>query len=295
MSESKPRVFHKYHKLNIYLYELLINNRFYLANHKELNDPYDCRCKLSNGYVEELYNTSRRNTLPLNNYLEKWRKLDLHDEMMRIYHMTREQDENDLHAKLVLSQGKPQLFSIAETLERIFESEESETKFNNEIIDYFDFNIVSFSIVNEVNDLPMWAYYSGAFEGVRIKLNFESDPTNYLLQSIEEVKYVNWTLVSNDDELKSAYFKKLVNWKEEQEWRIVIYHDKYLSFDKSIVEEITFGYRVPVTQMIGIILLCNKLGYKTNYYLLEYTANGVQKKEVDLTSIKYWEYRHLFT
>ncbi|MBK9637846.1 MAG: DUF2971 domain-containing protein [Bacteroidetes bacterium] len=288
--KTKQSIFYKYHKLNIHLYELLLHNRFYLASHKEANDPYDCRCKLTREYVELLYDNERLNSMEMHGFLQEWRASDLYNEDMSIYNWALEQDAENENATLARKSGKPKLWTIPETLDYIFDNEYSETKFNNEFMECNDFNVVSFSVVDENRDLPMWAYYAGAFDGVRIKLDFNEDATNFRLQSIRNVKYSTWTQVKNDADLKRAYFTKAKNWRNEQEWRIGLYTDKFLTFDKLIVKEITFGHRVSIPQMMGIIKMCIELGYNAKYFIREFTANGLRPREVDIKEWRYIEY-----
>jgi len=45
--EQKIRYLYKYKPINCYLYDILENNRLYLTNPTELNDPFDCRPNIS--------------------------------------------------------------------------------------------------------------------------------------------------------------------------------------------------------------------------------------------------------
>lgn len=273
-SRPQPHIFYKYHKLNIYLYELLINQQFYMASHKELNDPYDCRFKITEEFVRELLNIIT--TSPkFNELIERWRKPEYYDENRRIW------NEESLLGKASIE--KPlQLRNDDELIAYIFESEENETKFNNELIDAFEMTTVSFAVIDEYNDLPMWAYYSDSFKGVRLKFDFLLDPENKHLCSISPVKYTKWLRIRRYNDLVKATLHKMHLWRNESEYRITEFKNKYISFKPEILKEITFGYNVPNNQMNSIILICNTLGYKCEYFHLEFTANGVRKMPLSI-------------
>lgn len=192
-SRPQPHIFYKYHKLNIYLYELLINQQFYMASHKELNDPYDCRFKITEEFVRELLNIITTSS-KFNELFERWRKPKYYDENLRIWNKEfRHESPNTVDV--------PKLKTNDELIEFIFESEENETKFNNELIDAIELRTVSFSVIDEKNDLPMWAYYSDSFKGVRLKFDFLLDPENIHLRSISPVIYTKWSHIRKYNDL----------------------------------------------------------------------------------------------
>src|SRR5688572_10737848 len=52
---DKPRYIYKYHKLNVFLFELFTNKELYLATRDELNDPFDLSISLGKNSFQNFY------------------------------------------------------------------------------------------------------------------------------------------------------------------------------------------------------------------------------------------------
>jgi hypothetical protein len=54
----KPIKLYKYHKINGHLKEMLDSSQLWFSHQNELNDPYDCKYSLSDGFLKLLYGNS---------------------------------------------------------------------------------------------------------------------------------------------------------------------------------------------------------------------------------------------
>lgn len=178
---DKPKYIYKYHKLNVFLFELLTSKEFYLASREELNDPFDLSISLSkdtfkNFYLEK-YPNFKNDTLLVN----------IISDLFEHYRLNEKSEYNRLLKDVVPK-------------------------------DYWENRTTCFT--EEASNSLMWSHYTDNHNGVCIKFDITKDETlsNSLtpikyLKKIPEIK-------QNTDFKKFLYLKEK-SWSSEREWRIV--------------------------------------------------------------------------
>ncbi len=234
MAKSFPLLY-KYHKNNKYLYDLLIENSFYMASSKELNDIFDCGFKVSNGFVFSEIHQSKKVELLVNNLYVKFKVAA--NNFIRA--------DNSENQKLVIT-------SIKELKEM-------------GVIEVPNFRVCCFS-EDFIND-QLWAYYSNSFSGVCLEFDFRK---NTLMKSkFRKVRYTNDIVnINSKSDFEEVPFHKNLAYKEEKEWRIFYPNDKYdmEKFNLLELKKIYFGSRMDYKDIHRIITLTQRLGYNIEYF-----------------------------
>lgn len=184
---DKPRYIYKYHKLNVYFFELLTSKELYLASREELNDPFDLsisinKVKYRKFYLEK-YPYFENNTSALDNTLSLFEYYRINDKVE--YYRC-------------LKDIIPQEYWMNRTT----------------------------CFTEEANNSLMWSHYTDNHQGVCIKFDLSKDetlknaitPIKYL-KKLPEIRQIS-------DFEKRLYIKES-SWKSEKEWRIVSNKNKF--------------------------------------------------------------------
>lgn len=178
---DKSRYIYKYHKLNVFLFELLTNKEFYLATREELNDPFDLSVSINKDVFQKFY-------------IEKYPYFK----------------SDALHL-----QNTTDLFEYF----RIKDKSEYTRRLKEVVPDEYWKNRTT-CFTEQANNSLMWSHYTDNHTGVCIKFDLSKDeelknaltPIKYL-KRIPEIK-------QTADFRKHLYLKEN-SWSSEMEWRIV--------------------------------------------------------------------------
>jgi hypothetical protein len=256
------KYFHKFHKLNLHLYELLALNRFYLAGYKELNDPYDCQIRLTNNCIEELYKSNGPYLPDLERLLEDFRRSRV------------ELSYKDFILNTVT-------LTVDQAIERIVNNEYIQIEFFNRLQEIIKYYVVGFSKLhhNHKYENLMWAHYCNNFNGVKLSFDFSVERDDFYRKNLLKVRYIpHKSPIDTVDELYNSFFYKTQPWQYEKEYRIVNPIIRYSPFEIKSLMEITFGYNTPHHQVHTILKLCKKIGYQCRYYRQKLTATKIDRE-----------------
>lgn len=182
-----PRYIYKYHKLNVYFFELLTSKEFYLASREELNDPFDLSISLNKDTYRNFYLAKypyfENDTSHMANTLDLFEWFRINDRV-EYYKLLKEVIPQEHEA------NRTACFTL------------------------------------ESNNSLMWSHYTDNHQGVCIKFDLSKDevlkntisPIKYL-KKIPEIKQIS--------DLKKQLFVKENSWSSEKEWRIVSNNNKF--------------------------------------------------------------------
>lgn len=178
---DKPRYIYKYHKLDVFLFELLTSKQLYLASREELNDPFDLSISINSDSFRKFY-------------LEKYPYYEMDSEHMK---------------------------TVSGLFEYYRVNDKSEyNRFLKDVVpnEYWENRVTCFT--EESNNSLMWSHYTDNHKGVCIKFDLSKDETlNNSLSPIKYLKKIP-EIKKNADFKKQLYLKES-SWSSEKEWRIV--------------------------------------------------------------------------
>ncbi|MBA4241656.1 MAG: hypothetical protein C0448_13095 [Sphingobacteriaceae bacterium] len=178
---NKPRYIYKYHKLNIFFFELITSKEFYLASREELNDPFDLSISISKDSFQKFY-------IEKYSHLE-YKASDLKNitDLFEYYRVNEKSEYNRLLKDVV-----PQ--------------------------EYWENRTTCFT--EEANNSLMWSHYSDNHNGVCIKFDLSKDEKlNNSLTPIKYLKRI--PEIKQQTDFKKFLYLKEESWSSEKEWRIV--------------------------------------------------------------------------
>ncbi len=178
---DKPRYIYKYHKLNVFFFELLTKQEFYLASREELNDPFDLSVSINQDSFRKFY-------------IEKYPYFE----------------NDDAHLK-----------NTADLFEYFRVNDKSEyNRLLKEVVpdEYWKNRTTCFT--EETNNSLMWSHYTDNHMGVCVKFDLSKDETlNTALTPIKYLKKI--PEIKQKTDFKKHLNLKESSWSSEKEWRIV--------------------------------------------------------------------------
>lgn len=218
---------YKFHQINKFLYQLLIDNNLWFSDPREFNDPFDMRffsnVIMSPDKKENMYNEMIKNVQQEYPFLKE-------DEIKGFITETAEQLDLDKNYNTILLQMS--------------------TKFG----------ICCFS--ETVDNILMWSHYTDGHKGLCLEFDFEhlsKIEKSWLIK----VKYSNdFPIVNGNEDLEKAFTTKSSCWYYEKEFRILASTQGLLKFPKEALKSIIFGAKSEESEINRIIKLVNQSGYK---------------------------------
>lgn len=197
--------------------ETIVDSKLYFSRPNQFNDPLDCK-------IPPTFNSS---SFKINIFWRKYIQSKYPGEKIRNHKKAIQQMVKDSKTK----EGQKKLsLNIFETLD------------NNGML----------CLSKDPVSMLMWSYYANGHEGIccRFKMN-----PQYLISIAKihypiEVKYevefpeVNFYEANTFDLTRTILGTKAIDWKHEEEWRIIIPHTAgKLSFPPEMLDGIIFGMR----------------------------------------------------
>lgn len=237
---------YKYHKFNMHLIELLINNTFHLANWDELNDPFESDFLPSCEFITDLLNG-------------KHKRIPDPDRLWNLF----SSDKFGL-------QLSSKFYSKTETrVQYLFDFRPSLTEFTTLIKKEYDIKVLSFcgDITKEDKhkQILMWSHYAG-YNGVRLKFELPVKFNKKYLQENVSLKKVEYStaipIINKEEDIESAIYNKLKPWEYEDEYRIVKNNNNKIRFNKKQLTEILCGNKLNQSQLDCLYRIVQLHGYK---------------------------------
>lgn len=263
----------KFHPYNNHLHELLSLQFLFCVPYEKLNDPYDCRPKLSDEYIRKLFQ-DEESIKPYYNEFLKMNFDGVETDPMNFDGF----NPNDGHDKL----------STEDKLNLIFKNEHSRELFYSAYTKIYNIKVVSFSSINHSSDsdVLMWSHYANRFCGVRLTFDFsKANPDKNFIKPKDFFK-VNYlpimSPIETDDEFFDCYQNKTDLWQHEKEYRLIFRgKHNYISFDKECLDAITFGHNMKYEERKSVMNIVQALGYRnTRFYILVWTNKGLREKQI---------------
>jgi len=242
------KTLYKFRKTNEYSFDILCNNRLYLASPSEFNDIFDSKKKVDFSY----------NGKSIANHLFK----EFRDDP-KLANLNRQQLRKIVHetAKKNFKNGYDQ--REIEVFNRLRETT----------------GIISFS---ETNDSQLlWAHYADDHKGfclifdvnklIKSSEYIESDTRKYIcpIQKVNYIKNPEPLYFWKEEIYKTFYrffYEKTKEWEYEQEWRLTLPEDekKFISLEENTITGVIFGYRADQKTVDQIRDKCK--GYHIDYF-----------------------------
>jgi hypothetical protein len=229
----KAKRVYKYHKINKFLYDLLINNEIWFGDPYSFNDPFDCNLTIDGN------NTSDQ----IKNYFKiaNWESI-------------RETDEDV--QQLIISN-----FSDKVAFQNKINS------ISKQIIGKM--GLACFTGTKD--NLLMWAHYTEEHKGICIEFDYTKDTEFF--KPFKNVRYDDTYPVYNYLNDKNNVVEQLVlhksrHWSYEKETRVIKKYSKLYEFNPDCLTGIYFGVRTPSEQIKTIqnLLKANKKYSQTKTY-----------------------------
>lgn len=208
--------------------------------------------------------------------------------------------------------------SMNDPMEGVFDLPEHHHGFFSRTRDDFQNNLKKAKIcaLSYRKSLPMWAYYAGNQTGVCV--GFEIDPAK--LENNIKLKQVDYKPISprfegKSDDIIEVLSHKLVDWKHEQEWRLIVLDGEAGMRKVGEVAEIILGYRCGLARSkrfrwpdgikVSIFILDNEwvyieqdnsvdiAGYKGNEHDITIPSTIQGKQVVGIRNDSFWGYKKL--
>lgn len=182
------------------------------------------------------------------------------------------------------------LWANEENLEKLCK-EQKHIKPYSKSFDYF--RIRSFCINEDktIGNVVMWSHYADEHRGFCIKYKLskhficqEKDSKNYEHMYLKKIRYSNKVidLLQNKIEIGIAYATKKMDWKYENEVRLIVYNPNNTAEhygieldNNSEIEAIYFGYRCPDATITTIKNLFKANRYCPKFYKMELNENNI--------------------
>lgn len=134
-------------------------------------------------------------------------------------------------------------------------------------------------------NLLMWAHYADSYNGACIKFDILKDIEFFDLPFLVryEPQYPVINYLKNEDELSKLIVEtKSKDWEYEQEMRVLKRNPGFYSFNKDMIIEIEFGFRVDENKRNRIIKLAKSKGYDN----VKFYRTEIKKNEFGVTFIE---------
>jgi hypothetical protein len=233
-NRNMPNFLYKYRPFNGHSLELLENDRMWLSNPEEFNDPFDCAATLISKKIE--VENFRQRIDDVIDSLECEFTDNEKDHIKRsddpVYELSKVYAE-----KFIPNEGTPK--ELIEAISKPEEYAKVISKALEENADDFYFNLIkglkenmSIACFTEKKDsVLMWSHYADCHKGLCIEYDFKSlDYRNPLKLFLYPVIYADkvfdatesfLTTSGHMDIFKYAALTKFQDWSYESEWRLI--------------------------------------------------------------------------
>jgi len=194
--KNTPRYLYKYHRLNVYLFEMLTSHELYLATREELNDPFDLSISLDakayrNFYIEKY-------PFALNDK----KSLEMTVSNLEYFYL---KDKDYYREKLI------------------------------DVIPKKILDLRATCFTEAGNNPLMWAHYANNHFGVCIKFDLTKDENlKNAIKPVKYLKRV--PKIKTEADFEKRLFIKEQSWNTEKEWRIISDQSKFRFKPESIKE-----------------------------------------------------------
>lgn len=237
---------YKYHKFNMHLMELIINNTFHFANWDELNDPFESDFMPSDEFITDLLNG-------------KHKRIPDPERLWNIF------SSNKFELQL-----SSEFYSTTESrVKYLFDFLPSLIEFTTLIKKEYDIKVLSFcgDITKEDKhkQLLMWSHYAG-YNGVRLKFELPVKFNKKYLNEKTSLKKVEYStaipIINKEEDIEKAMYNKLKSWEYEDEYRIIKSYNNKLRFNKKRLTEIVCGNKLNRSQLDCLFKIVQLHGHK---------------------------------
>lgn len=257
---------YRYFDCNNYHIKTILDNEFYFATRKQLNDPFDLSLK------PEYESSTKEDIMKYLAYIiqnKNLSELDDFKELCNVYNIIKEKSIEELHQRL-----------------------------HRNYDDNMDkYRICSFSI-NTWENILMWSHYSDSHKGFCIGIdwqklstflweNYRKDIVPAIVQYGKEMKTINMFLEGNFKEMFDLNFSYKYNiWEYENEMRLLMVKPtkNLLIIPDEFIKEVYLGLNVKPANKDRMINILNRKEIKPKLYQI------IQKKgsfEFDREEIEY--------
>jgi hypothetical protein len=244
---SIPKLLYKYRSVNEYSLQILSDNKIYLSSPDKLNDPLDFRIPISyySGTKNQLFNKGSENlryTEPNLNRIERRKKARI----------------------------------TANTVYKHRHDEKKKEKFIKDLYDSFNNSFGVFSLSALCDNNLMWSHYADSHRGFCIEFNtveLTRGSENFLMEGnvcyIAKVNYFKKLPTANPydssdfDIFKTIAYSKTIDWKYEEEYRIVSLNrtDIVVNIGKNIISKVILGVNCSSKDEKNIIKILTEREY----------------------------------
>jgi hypothetical protein len=250
---------YKYRKLEdeINTLNLIKAGELFFTSPNNLNDPFDSRISFN--------------------------FISLSDFEVKIYMTT-------LYQRLISIGKNPTV--TANNLNQLFINRTELQKLNDDInFDVTNKKIGVFSSSKDWDNLLLWSHYGDHHKGIVVGLNEEKIISDNKFLICGDVHYpqdnnppILLPSMSTEQLMHTRFFYKAKDWSYENEFRLV-YDLQPDFFDRKIfcplsIEEITFGFRVNVSEYQELIGLCKSKGMKVYHTIKNPTKFSISRVEI---------------
>lgn len=236
---------YKFHRINKFLYQLLIDNQLWFSKPYDFNDPFDTQ------FISDLKSTDKLKTEAVETLVKQ-----MHTDDFRF---------NKEVVKQVL-------------LKRANEIDLDKTMNEHLFKEFQNWGICCFSEV--FDNLLMWSHYTDGHRGICLEFDFTSDQLiNGWLCKINYSE--DFPHIKENSEYIKGITTKSIYWKYEQEFRLITPKSGLHSFAKDSLTGIIFGSKTDETEIVRLMELTKTLGYtkavfkqasiNSSKYKLDYT------------------------
>lgn len=224
---------YKYHKINKFLYDLLINNEIWFSNPYSFNDPFDCNLTIDGN------NTPKQ----IKSYFKiaNWNK-------------SKDSDE-----------------TIQQLIDTNFQDKEAFQKKINLISKQVIGRLGLACFTGTKDNLLMWSHYTDEHKGVCLEFDYTKDTKFFkpFKKVTYDKIYPTYNYYNNKNNVVGQLLlHKSKHWKYEKETRIFKKKNGLYKFNPECLTGIYFGVRTPVDQIRTIknLLMENKKYNQTQVY-----------------------------
>lgn len=232
---------YKFHRINQFLYSLLLDSKLWFSTPNEFNDPFDLR------FISGLQTNKRQKDSAINNLI-----IQLSDN------------------KIKFNKSK-----VRQALQKQSKMVDFDKRVNDIIVnDFQTLGICCFS--KTIDNILMWSHYADSHKGVCLEFDFRIDDP--LKRHLRKVSY-SWdfpTITSLFDYEKGVITKAKC-WHYENEYRMIHQTPGLHKFNKSSLKGIIFGAKTDTHEVEKIVNLIKNNGY-SNVTFKKASISSVQYK-----------------
>lgn len=215
MDIKTDNLLYKYYPYSEYLLEMLISKKAWFSKPEAFNDPFDCHLNFDNNIPQEKYEKCLR-----------WQ--------LKREGRSQSQIENDI--RNLISQDGIVNDKAKKVIDEIGASTLDVVK-----------NIGVYCLSDVNSNMSMWAYYADNHRGLCLGFLISEDVVPWKVSYVAKAPKVNFSQLFDDESTESEYkwiFSKHHDWKNENEWRIVVPQGNQLWPIPGEIKTVTFGLRM---------------------------------------------------